>query len=66
MSESLDDTIVCVDCGGRARLMRTWPPDYPPVAGDIVTYQCPDCGERLDIVLDAEDDLGAPAPDETS
>lgn len=64
MPESLDDTIVCVDCGGTARLMRTWPSDDPPQEGDIVTYQCPDCGERLDIVLDVEDDLrGDAIPD---
>ena len=43
--------ITCVDCGGRAHLLTTWPDDDPPQPGDVMTYHCADCWERLDLVL---------------
>lgn len=43
--------ITCVDCGGRAHLLSTWPDDDPPQPGDVMTYHCEDCWERLDLVL---------------
>jgi hypothetical protein len=43
--------ITCVDCGGRAHLLTTWPHDDPPQPGDVMTYHCEDCWERLDLVL---------------
>jgi hypothetical protein len=46
-----DTIITCVDCGGRAHLLTTWPDDDPPQAGDVMTYHCEDCWERLDLVL---------------
>lgn len=52
-----DTIITCVDCGGRAHLLTTWPDDDPPQAGDVMTYHCEDCWERLDLVLpDADED----------
>jgi hypothetical protein len=48
--------ITCVDCGGRAHLLSTWPDDDPPQPGDVMTYQCQDCWERLDVVLPDVDD----------
>lgn len=43
--------IVCVDCGGRAHLTTTWPPDDPPRPGDLLTYRCEDCLDRWDTLL---------------
>ena len=55
-----ESEIVCVDCGGPARL--TTPPreDGVWLPGDIVTYRCRDCLDRWDLVLpdDAEDGRG--------
>jgi hypothetical protein len=48
---SPDAIITCVDCGGRAHLLTTSPDDAPPQPGDIMTYHCEDCWERLDLVL---------------
>ena len=28
--------ITCIDCGGRAHLLTTWPEDDPPQPGDVV------------------------------
>jgi hypothetical protein len=44
--------ITCVDCGGRAHLLTTWPEDDPPLPGDVMTYRCQDCWDRWDVVLD--------------
>jgi hypothetical protein len=46
-----DATIICVDCGGAAHLLTTWPADDPPRPGDVVSYRCADCWDRWDIVL---------------
>ena len=58
----LAETIVCVECGGTAHLLTGFPPDDPPMAGDIVPYRCADCMDRLDLVVD-EADLEDENPD---
>ena len=52
------DTITCVDCGGTAGRLSYLPPEGELLPGDVVTYLCPDCGQRFDIVLEdsGEDD----------
>lgn len=52
---SVPETIRCVECGGTAHLLTGFPPDEPPLAGDIVPYRCADCGQRFDIELDEQD-----------
>jgi hypothetical protein len=44
-------TITCVDCGGVAHLLTTWPADDPPVPGDVLVYRCADCADRWDVVM---------------
>jgi hypothetical protein len=51
----LAETIVCVECGGTAHLLTGFPPDDPPMAGDIVPYRCADCMDRFDMVVDEND-----------
>ena len=51
----LAETIVCVECGGTAHLLTGFPPDDPPMAGDIAPYRCADCMDRFDIVVDEAD-----------
>lgn len=51
----LAETIVCVECGGTAHLLTGFPPDDPPIAGDIVPYRCADCMDRFDLVVDEAD-----------
>ena len=46
-----DETITCVDCGGTAHLLTTWPDDDPPYPGDILAYRCADCLDRWDVVM---------------
>jgi DNA-directed RNA polymerase subunit RPC12/RpoP len=46
-----ETVITCIDCGGRAHLLTTWPDDDPPQAGDIMSYRCADCLDRWDLVL---------------
>lgn len=56
------ETIVCVDCGGDARLLnrRYRDPEAPdePLwsSGDVAAYRCRDCLDRWDLVL-TDDDL---------
>ena len=47
----VDPTIVCPECDGTARLLSTAPPDEDFEPGDVVAYRCPDCLERLDVVV---------------
>ena len=49
------ETIVCVDCGGRAHLISYPPEDERWEPGDVVTYRCSDCLDRWDLVLEEED-----------
>mgnify|MGYP001554452466 FL=1 len=51
----LAETIICVECGGTAHLLTGFPPDDPPMAGDIVPYRCAECMERFDMVVDDTD-----------
>jgi hypothetical protein len=53
-----DKTITCVDCGGVAHLLTTWPDDDPPQPGDVMTYRCSDCLDRWDLEL-PDDDLSS-------
>ena len=49
-SEDRPEQIRCHECGGRAHKLP-----YQPVEGwepgDIVTYRCEDCDERLDVEM---------------
>jgi DNA-directed RNA polymerase subunit RPC12/RpoP len=51
----LANSIVCVECGGVAYLLTVFPPDDPPMPGDVVAYRCADCVDRFDLVVDADD-----------
>jgi hypothetical protein len=51
----IPDVITCVDCGGPAHLLTTFPPDDPPAAGDLVAYRCAHCNDRWDLELSADD-----------
>jgi hypothetical protein len=48
------EAISCVDCGGVARLIGYLPEDLEP--GYPITYRCPECLERFDIVWEEDDD----------
>jgi len=48
---AVDEVITCVDCGGRAHLLTTWPDDDPPQPGDVLSYRCADCNDRWDLVV---------------
>jgi hypothetical protein len=47
--------IVCVECGGTARLATPIADDDPFEVGDVVVYRCDECYGRFDVVLDEED-----------
>jgi len=47
----VDQVITCVECGGRAHLLTTWPDDDPPQPGDVLSYRCADCNDRSDVVV---------------
>jgi hypothetical protein len=49
------ESIICIECGGPAGLLTGFPPDDPPMPGDIVAYRCADCMERFDVVVDDAD-----------
>jgi len=54
-----ETVIDCIDCGGRAHLLTTWPDDDPPQPGDVMSYRCEDCLDRWDLLLpDPEDERG--------
>jgi hypothetical protein len=48
-------TIVCVECGGAARLATPITEDDPLVAGEVVVYRCDECYGRFDVVVEEED-----------
>lgn len=50
-SPGVDWTITCIDCGGAAHLITTWPPDDPPLPGDVLVYRCSECLDRWDVVM---------------
>ncbi|HZD05929.1 MAG TPA: hypothetical protein VE173_13545 [Longimicrobiales bacterium] len=49
------DTIVCVECGGRCRLITFLPEDEPVEPGAVLSYRCGDCQQRWDIVWEGEE-----------
>ena len=49
-------TIICPDCGATAQLTGFLPSDEEPQPGDVVTYRCPACLERLDIIIEGDGD----------
>jgi len=51
----LAESINCIECGGTAHLLTGFPPDDPPMPGDIVPYRCADCMDRFDLVVDEAD-----------
>jgi hypothetical protein len=51
LEPSIDEEIDCIDCGGPCRLLVTWAPDNPPVAGDVVVYRCRDCLDAWYVVV---------------
>lgn len=50
-AETPTESIICVDCGGTARLLTPIREDDEWLAGDIVAYRCSDCLDRWDIEL---------------
>lgn len=46
-----EETITCVDCGGRCHLLTPAREDGKWYGGDLVTYRCEDCRDRWDLVL---------------
>jgi Zn finger protein HypA/HybF involved in hydrogenase expression len=50
------ERIICHECGGSAYLLVRLGPEDEVLTGDIVAYRCPDCAERLDVVIDEPDD----------
>jgi hypothetical protein len=53
------ETIVCVECGGDARVLRPDDPEQPYEAGDVVAYRCVECMDRFDVVVTDDDVDGA-------
>ena len=51
----VDESIICIDCGGRAHLI-SYPPHEGWEPGDVAAYRCSDCLDRWDIVLELDDD----------
>jgi hypothetical protein len=51
----VDESILCIDCGGRAHLI-SYPPHEGWEPGDVAAYRCSDCLDRWDIVLELDDD----------
>ena len=49
------ESIVCIDCGGRAHLITYPPEDGAWEPGDVVTYRCADCLDRWDLILESDD-----------
>lgn len=50
------DTITCMECSGIAHLVTTPPPDIGFEPGDVITFVCEDCGQRIDLVFGDDDD----------
>lgn len=55
-AEAPTESIICVDCGGRAHLLTPAREDGQWLAGDVVAYRCSDCLDRWDIELPAVGD----------
>jgi hypothetical protein len=52
---ALATAIVCVECGGVARLATPIAPDDVLTEGDVVVYRCDDCYGRFDVMVEAAD-----------
>ena len=51
------ESIDCMECGGRANLVSFLPDDdEQPEESYPVAYQCPECGERYDVVWREEEE----------
>jgi|FLYL01.1.fsa_nt_gi DNA-directed RNA polymerase subunit RPC12/RpoP len=50
----IEQTIDCPSCGGKAGLVTLPPGDQLVAPGTVLTYRCPDCGERIDVVEEGE------------
>ncbi|HLE38934.1 MAG TPA: hypothetical protein VJA44_04700 [Acidimicrobiia bacterium] len=50
------DTITCTECSGTAHRVGYPPPDEDFTAGDVVAYLCEDCGHRMDVVVEDDED----------
>ncbi|NQV06163.1 hypothetical protein HQ535_06410 [bacterium] len=50
------ETIICMECDNEANLVSYPPPDDEFRPGDFVVYLCPNCGQRIDLVLDDTDE----------
>lgn len=48
----IEHTIDCPSCGGKAGLVILPPEEQLVAPGTVVTYRCPDCGERTDVVAE--------------
>jgi hypothetical protein len=53
-----EQTIHCIDCGGRAHLLTTWDDEDPPKPGDLAVYRCEDCLDRWDLLIPDPDGEG--------
>src|SRR5262249_2752456 len=49
------EQIACMEWGGTAVLQQLPADDEILEAGDVLTYRCPDCYQRWDVVVDEED-----------
>ena len=56
-----EKTIKCIECGGDAHLLTTFPPDAPPEPGDPLAYRCADCEKRWDLVYEGDDESAGDA-----
>jgi hypothetical protein len=48
-------TIVCVECGGRARLATPLTDEDELEVGEVLVYRCDECFGRFDVVVDEAD-----------
>jgi DNA-directed RNA polymerase subunit RPC12/RpoP len=60
---AISEQISCMECGGTAVLQQLPADDEVIEAGDVLTYRCPDCWQRWDVVVD-EDDVDADDADD--
>lgn len=52
------ETITCVECGAEANRLTHLPEEEGFVSGDVVAFICPECGQRLDLVLEEAEEEG--------
>jgi hypothetical protein len=54
--EAPEETIDCIDCGGRCHLLDRWALEDPPPPGGVVRYRCEDCLDVWHLVVPGEDE----------